>query len=170
MVHSSMIFSFHRTIIPTIQFAIRRHPPPLSGHQHAMTDSSEDWRNRAHIVKLIKEICFDSGVIDPRNQFNKSKILAARSEHPHFDIEENLWYLLFRRAASEYNLQEDQDAVGANSRHHQSSIAFTPLTSTPTRPKALHISKQHHPASYSERTKVSVVHHGMLLLSIVSDS
>jgi hypothetical protein len=77
-----------------------------------------DWRERQQLGELIKEVCFTTGVVNPR-KYDKPIILAAKSLHPQFGRSHaDLWFTAFRRSASEYVLQEDQDAVGENSRRH----------------------------------------------------
>lgn len=128
----------------------------------AMTESSSrDWRDTANLGALVKEVCFDSGAINP-SKYDKSKVIAARASHPRFGgIDEGRWLSLFRRAASEYIFQKDQDAVGESSRHHQtvlaSSVSPSPhpsASAVPSLPEALLIANDQRQVC-TDRTKVS---------------
>lgn len=76
----------------------------------------DDWTERKAIGNLIKEICFDSDYLDPA-AYDKDIILAARKLDARFaEIDENLWLVAFRRAASECILKRDLEVVEARHR------------------------------------------------------
>lgn len=76
----------------------------------------DDWTERKAIGNIIKEICFDSDYLDPA-AYDKDIILDARKLDARFaEIDEKLWLVAFRRAASECILKRDLEVVEARHR------------------------------------------------------
>jgi hypothetical protein len=82
---------------------------------------SKDWRDKEIIGCLIRETLFDTGKIDP-GVCEESVISAARQLHPQFSqLDEDSFFIAFRRSATEYQLKKDLDKV--NSRHYNLGYA-----------------------------------------------
>lgn len=89
---------------------------------HSSGSGREDWREREAIGNLIKVVFFESGTIDPV-AYDKALILTARNVDPRFaEVDDNLWSIAFRRAASEIALEREHEAVEAR---YRSTLATT---------------------------------------------
>ena len=63
------------------------------------------------VSSTIKEILFDTGLVDPRS-YDKSEIAAAKCKHSKLStIDDDVWCVAFRRVACEYNLGENHKEI-----------------------------------------------------------
>lgn len=60
------------------------------------------WTDQKDIVARIKTSLLDTGVLDA-SYLDKDAILALKD----IDIEDNIWFLLAKRALAEYQLEQD---------------------------------------------------------------
>ena len=67
------------------------------------------WPSRRDLKEAIKETFFDTELLDPRS-YDKHTVAEAKERHAAFlSLQDEEFFTIFRRAASEYTLQEDYD-------------------------------------------------------------
>lgn len=76
-----------------------------------MSDGTEDWREHQHITELIVTEIFQKGKGDP-GYLVPGRIHILKSVHPTFaQLNGPTFYTLYKRAAAEYILHLDREAV-----------------------------------------------------------
>lgn len=102
------------------------------------------WPHRRDLERIIKEKLFDTGLIDPRS-YNKNTVAEAKEYHTIFSsLKDEEFIILFRRAASEYTLEEDYDNIEKLSKSASSQQQKNPAASkTKTTSNNLAPSQQH---------------------------
>jgi hypothetical protein len=89
------------------------------------------WTDQHRLGDLIKSVVFEQNLIDPKD-CNKQRIAALKKSVSIFSaVDNNLFFTVFRRAASEYLLAKDLDAVefmraSSTPAHPQTYQAFAP--------------------------------------------
>ena len=75
---------------------------------------------------LIKSVVFEQNFLDPNN-YDKQRIAALKKSVSIFSaVDNNLFFTVFRRSASEYLLAKDLDTVEFVRRANQASSTATP--------------------------------------------
>jgi hypothetical protein len=76
-----------------------------------------DWTDRQRLGELIKTTVFDLKLLDPKD-YDKERITALKQLVNQFlGVDDNLFFTVFRRSASEFTLSKDLEAVKLHQIH-----------------------------------------------------
>ena len=106
------------------------------------------WPHREILGTEIKRIVFARGLVDPK-QYTKQQIIEVKASIPQFSaLDSDLFFIAFRRAASEVIISDSLEAV--ESRHSRAAQAQPPVTVRATPNKVTTPVKQNVPLPKSE--------------------
>lgn len=93
------------------------------------------WEDQSRTVETIKATCFDTQDIDPEH-LDRSTVVKAQSKHKLFAlVNEEHFFCLFKRAASEWILAQDE-LLSKKKEAEKKKVTKAPLCSTSAKAKA----------------------------------